>query len=197
MFMRREQLAFAFDEPTTPPYTVVCADVLAWAQSYTGPKFHAALMDGPYGLGFMGNAWDRPATFFERKAELTNRWDHVGGNHNPVNAQDAVRTYHTENEKLQAWYTQVFKALAQHLLPGAFIMAFASSRGWHRLACAMEDAGLRILPSIFGWLTGQSFPKATRINDSSIDEWAQQTYGGWCECEGSQNDGDHGMDSRA
>ena len=45
-------------------------------------------------------------------------------------------------------------ALAEHLHPGAFGMAFASSRGWHRLACAIEDAGLRIHPSIFGWAFG-------------------------------------------
>jgi len=62
-------------------------------------------------------------------------------------------------------------ALAEHLHPGAFGMAFASSRGWHRLACAIEDAGLRIHPSIFGWVSGSGFPKATRI-DTQIDKAA-------------------------
>ena len=47
-----------------------------------------------------------------------------------------------------------WEALAEHLHPGGFGMAFASSRGWHRLACAIEDAGLRIHPSIFGWVFG-------------------------------------------
>ena len=45
-----------------------------------------------------------------------------------------------------AFRPETWAALARHLLPGAFIMAFASSRGWHRLACAMEDAGLTIRP---------------------------------------------------
>jgi len=62
-------------------------------------------------------------------------------------------------------------ALAEHLHPGAFGMAFASSRGWHRLAVAIEDAGLRIHPSIFGWSFGSGFPKATRI-DTQIDKAA-------------------------
>ena len=41
-----------------------------------------------------------------------------------------------------AFRPETWAALARHLLPGAFVMAFASSRGYHRLAVAMEDAGL-------------------------------------------------------
>jgi DNA modification methylase len=74
-----------------------------------------------------------------------------------------------------AFRPETWAALARHLLPGAFIMAFASSRGWHRLACAMEDAGLRIYPSIFAWANGSSFPKATQVE---ADGWAGHRYGG-------------------
>jgi len=75
------------------------------------------------------------------------------------------------------------QAIKPHLLPGAFILAFASSRGWHRLACAMEDAGLVMQPSVFvngmernvplcmGWTNSQGFPKSTRI-DTQIDRRA-------------------------
>lgn len=45
-------------------------------------------------------------------------------------------------------------ALTSVLHEGAFVMAFASSRGWHKMAVAMEDAGLVIHPSIFGWAFG-------------------------------------------
>src|SRR3990172_13172317 len=67
-------------------------------------------------------------------------------------------------------------ALAEHLLPGAFGMAFASARGFHRLAVAIEDAGLVIHPSIFGWAYGSGFPKATRI-DTQIDSRGGQNIG--------------------
>ena len=70
-----------------------------------------------------------------------------------------------------AFMPATWKALACHLHPGGFLMAFASSRGWHRLAVAIEDAGLIIHPSIFGWAQGQGFPKATRI-DAQIDKAA-------------------------
>lgn len=111
---------------------IICADVLDWAATYQGPRFHALLCDPPYELGFMGKDWDRSGVAF----------------------------------KPETW-----AALAEHLHPGAFGMAFASSRGWHRLAVAIEDAGLRIHPAIFGWSFGSGFPKATRI-DTQIDKAA-------------------------
>lgn len=76
-----------------------------------------------------------------------------------------------------SFQSSTWSALAEHLLPGAFLFVFAGSRGWHRLACALEDAGLILQPSIFMWgvgvvevpmllghLTGQSFPKASNIH---------------------------------
>ncbi len=61
-------------------------------------------------------------------------------------------------------------ALFQELLhPGASAMAYAGSRGWHREAVAIEDAGYILHPSIFLlWCFGSGFPKATRI-DTQID----------------------------
>jgi site-specific DNA-methyltransferase (adenine-specific) len=96
-----------------------------------------------------------------------------------------------------AFRPETWAALARHLLPGAFLMAFASSRGYHRLACAIEDAGLILHPSIFnyrtgetidvpsllGWSQGAGFPKATQISSQVDDAWVQQHYGGWCQCE--------------
>ena len=95
-----------------------------------------------------------------------------------------------------AFQPKTWAALARHLYPGAFGMAFASARGWHRLACAIEDAGLVIHPSIFnwhngetyeigmrGWSCGSGFPKATKISSQIDDRWVKEKYGGWCECE--------------
>jgi site-specific DNA-methyltransferase (adenine-specific) len=74
-----------------------------------------------------------------------------------------------------AFKAETWAALAQHLEDGAFGMAFASARGWHRLAVAIEDAGLRIHPSIFGWSYGSGFPKATRVKDAP--EFEGHRYG--------------------
>jgi len=70
-----------------------------------------------------------------------------------------------------AFHPETWRKIGEHLHPGAFLMAFASSRGWHRLACAIEDAGFIIHPTIFGWSFGSGFPKATRI-DTQVDKAA-------------------------
>ena len=153
---------------------IVQGDVLEWAARYDGPKFHALLCDPPYGLGFMGVAWD---TFKqsgkgkggERVAGL--RWDDVGGNSHPRHPGQQAGILRRQNLRMQDWFTRVFAALGEHMHPGAFGMAFASSRGWHRLACAIEDAGFTIHPSIFVWGFGSGFPKATRI-DTQVDKAA-------------------------
>lgn len=67
-----------------------------------------------------------------------------------------------------AFRPETWAALARHLHPGAWGMAFASSKGWHRMAWAIEDAGLIIHPTIFCWVYGSGIPKATRP-DVQID----------------------------
>jgi site-specific DNA-methyltransferase (adenine-specific) len=59
------------------------------------------------------------------------------------------------------------------LKPGAFIVAFASSRGFGRMSVAIEDAGFITHPFI-AWAFGQGFPKATRVQ---ADEWEGWRYG--------------------
>ncbi|HVM94835.1 MAG TPA: hypothetical protein VMT89_00535 [Candidatus Acidoferrales bacterium] len=75
-----------------------------------------------------------------------------------------------------AFDPEAWAALATCLLPGAFGFAFASSKGWHRVACAIEDAGLRMHPSVFmlGWAYGSGFPKATRLGEP----FHEHRYGG-------------------
>jgi len=71
-----------------------------------------------------------------------------------------------------SFQSATWSALAKHLLPGAFGMTFAGARTWHRIACAIEDAGLIIHPSLFlYWARGSGFPKATRI-DTQVDKAA-------------------------
>lgn len=56
------------------------------------------------------------------------------------------------------------------MLPGAFGMAFSSTRTIHRLMTALETAGFVIHPIIV-WAFGSGFPKATRI-DTALDRAA-------------------------
>src|SRR5881227_386835 len=52
----------------------------------------------------------------------------------------------------------VWAEVLRVLKPGAPLMAFGGTRTFHRLACAIEDAGF-ILTDTLCWLHGQGFPK--------------------------------------
>lgn len=45
--------------------TIIHADILSWAASYDGEPFHAALMDAPYEMEFMGRDWDNSGVAFD------------------------------------------------------------------------------------------------------------------------------------
>lgn len=47
--------------------------------------------------------------------------------------------------------------------PGALLLAFGGTRTWHRLACAIEDAGWEIRDTIM-WVYGSGFPKSMNIS---------------------------------
>jgi site-specific DNA-methyltransferase (adenine-specific) len=54
------------------------------------------------------------------------------------------------------------------LKPGGHVVAFGSSRGYHRMACAIEDAGFEIRDSLM-WLYGTGFPKSLDVS-KAIDK---------------------------
>ena len=56
------------------------------------------------------------------------------------------------------------------LKPGAHLVAFGASRGYHRMACAIEDAGFEIRDSLM-WLYGSGFPKSLDVS-KAIDKAA-------------------------
>lgn len=59
------------------------------------------------------------------------------------------------------------------LKPWGYLLAFGGSRTYHRIACAIEDAGFEIRDCIM-WLYGSWFPKSMAL-DKSI-EWKLTTW---------------------
>jgi site-specific DNA-methyltransferase (adenine-specific) len=53
------------------------------------------------------------------------------------------------------------------LKPGGYLLAFGGSRTFHRIACAIEDAGFEIRDTIM-WLYGSGFPKSMAL-DKAIE----------------------------
>ena len=54
------------------------------------------------------------------------------------------------------------------LKPGGHLLAFGGTRTWHRLACAIEDAGFDVRDSI-AWMYGSGFPKSLDVS-KAIDK---------------------------
>jgi len=57
------------------------------------------------------------------------------------------------------FWAQVLRVLK----PGGHVAAFGASRGYHRMACAIEDAGFEIRDSLM-WIYGTGFPKSHNLN---------------------------------
>jgi len=137
---------------------IINDDVIHWAENYSGEKAMAIFCDPPYHLISTNKRFSAPnsapAQFgkdgaFQRASTgfMGQSWDGL-----------------SEDGQGIAFKPATWAALGQHLYAGAWGFAFASSRGWHRLAVAIEDAGHIIQPAIwiYGYSTG--FPKSTRID---------------------------------
>ncbi|AEI71066.1 methylase [EBPR siphovirus 2] len=58
-----------------------------------------------------------------------------------------------------AFRPETWAAVMRVLKPGGHLLAFGSSKGAHRMICAIEDAGFEIRDTIM-WLYGTGFPKS-------------------------------------
>ena len=67
-----------------------------------------------------------------------------------------------------AYNVELWKKALKVLKPGGYLLAFGGSRTFHRIACAIEDAGFEIRDTIM-WLYGSGFPKSMNIG-LSIDK---------------------------
>ena len=69
-----------------------------------------------------------------------------------------------------AYDVTVWQECLRVLKPGGHLLAFGGSRTYHRLACAIEDAGFQIRDQIM-WVYGSGFPKSLNVS-KAIDKAA-------------------------
>ncbi|MFH0806050.1 MAG: site-specific DNA-methyltransferase [Patescibacteria group bacterium] len=61
-----------------------------------------------------------------------------------------------------AYNISLWKEVLRVLKPGGHLLSFGGSRTYHRMACAIEDAGFEIRDQIM-WVYGSGFPKSLNI----------------------------------
>ena len=151
-----------------------CLDVL---RSLPDCSVDSVVCDPPYALGFMGREWD---TFgmdvgrgaqarSQRRAEVTPTGEGHSTSAGPYLASgvDSLRAAGLPFQRwCEAWATECLRVLK----PGGHLLAFGGTRTWHRLACAVEDAGFEMRDSI-AWLYGSGFPKSMDVG-KAIDKAA-------------------------
>jgi site-specific DNA-methyltransferase (adenine-specific) len=73
-----------------------------------------------------------------------------------------------------AFQPETWRAVYDVLLPGAHLLAFGGTRTFHRLVCAIEDAGFEIRDSV-AFMYGSGFPKSLDVS-KAIDKAAGVSF---------------------
>ena len=149
--------------------TVICGDCIEVMRSMDGNCVDSIITDPPYGLGFMGKDWDTFKPEFIDEAMARDKRPHT-----QIASQRRSNTAgkydHNRNREFQAWFTVWAKECLRVAKPGAILMAFGGTRTYHRLTCAIEDAGWEIRDCM-QWIYGSGFPKSLDIS-KAIDKAA-------------------------
>ncbi|WP_457226809.1 DNA-methyltransferase [Mycobacteroides abscessus] len=131
------------------------------ARMFPDNSVDAVITDPPYGIAFMGKAWDQPGEFGSTRLR-------TGGENKRRGHKDAALNaglYDLSPAAMlnfQRWCTAWATECLRILKPGGHLLAFGGSRTWHRLASGIEDAGFEIRDSI-AWLYAQGFPKSMNL----------------------------------
>lgn len=110
--------------------------------------------DPPYGLEFMGKDWDAPW-----KDARTDSRSRVRHGHAASYKVNPAKT----GQQFQAWCEQWAAECLRVLKPGGHILSFGGTRTYHRMVCAIEDAGFEVRDSIH-WIYGSGFPKSMNVS---------------------------------
>lgn len=63
-----------------------------------------------------------------------------------------------------AFDPDTWRAVLRVMKPGAYLLAFGGTRTYHRMVCAIEDAGFEVRDSLH-WIYGTGFPKSLNLGD--------------------------------
>jgi site-specific DNA-methyltransferase (adenine-specific) len=142
-----------------------CVDVM---RALPACSIDTVVTDPPYGIGFMGEAWDAPRVTrrTERGRATSPMPPGLGGPHGGYRSASVEAGRYSRSLRdawaFQEWCGEWASEALRVLKPGGFLLAFGGARTWHRLACAVEDAGFEVRDSI-AWLYGSGFPKSVDV----------------------------------
>ena len=105
----------------------------------------------------MGKEWDKFKIERQTKSQVVS-WLGSGMRHN----RNEMPAYQQFTYK---WALEVLRILK----PGGYLLSFGGTRTYHRMTCAIEDAGFEIRDCIM-WLYGSGFPKSLNIGKAILKQ---------------------------
>lgn len=148
---------FCADELVTI-YHGDCVEVMA---ELPAESVDAIVTDPPYGLEFMGKEWDRLGA--ELVTDVTKKGGHQDGNGGNAYSRSRI-AFGKSAKTMQVWHEAWAREAFRVAKPGAHLLAFGGTRTYHRLACAIEDAGWEIRDCLV-WAYASGFPKSLNIGN--------------------------------
>lgn len=143
-----------------------CLDVLPTLRE---GRVDAVVTDPPYGLEFMGKEWDKlTRNCMNPQSEADQQWNESHTTKDTPGTKDGLARRLRNlpdiggslkyGAEMQEWWHRHFSAVLRVLKPGGYALIFGGTRTYHRLACAVEDAGFELRDCIM-WLYATGFPK--------------------------------------
>jgi len=179
------------------PPRLLFGDCLDAMREMAENSVDAVVTDPPYGLEFMGKEWDRltvyggitdgndspharrhsvsfigsPNPTCRKCGGLKNLTSEGSGGRKKCRCeQPDFPMYHVDaGHAMQEWHLAWAREAFRVLKPGGHLVAFGGTRTYHRLACALEDAGFEIRDQL-QWIYASGFPKGRRIDNALFQE---------------------------
>lgn len=137
---------------------VIEGDMVEVLAGLEAESFHACVTDPPYHFG-----------------SIIKRFAKTGGGDRTASRVGAY-TRHAKGFMGKSWdggdvafRSETWAQVIRVLKPGAHLVAFGGTKGFHRMACAIEDAGFEIRDTLC-WLYGGGFPKSHN-QDGEWEGW--------------------------
>lgn len=150
------------------PYKQYTGDNVKVMVDHIADNSHdSCVTDGPYGIRFMGKAWD---SFHIEKVHTQ-----MGGLNRKHQNQRSMAagkydTSRSANYQFQVWFQERAEQAYRVLKPGAYFVSFGSPRTFHRMVSAVEDAGFEIRDT-FMWVFASGFPKSKDLTEYGYEGW--------------------------
>ncbi len=130
---------------------IICGDALKVLSNLHDNSIDLVLTDPPYFLDKLDNNWDYDVVSNHKNQKVVK------------SLPAGMKLERSQGLRFYEWYLKISKQLYRVLKPGGFFFSFSSPRLYHRMACAVEDAGF-LIRDCFIWLYTQNQVKAMGLN---------------------------------